>query len=206
MLQWITHTVGSLGYAGIAFLMFLENIVLPLPSEVIMPLAGFVTARGSLSFPGVVVSGAAGSTLGMIPWYVIGRRVGEKRLAAWVDRHGRWLMLRGRQIDRAKRWFDRHGRAAAFFGRLIPGVRPLTSIPAGFDRMPFLPFLGYSAAGILVWSAALAIAGRLLGAHYRAVARVIGPAAWVVLGAAAIGATAWWLRRRRARGRRASRA
>jgi len=162
--------------------MFLENVFPPIPSEVIMPLAGFVAAQGGLSFWGAVAAGAAGSLAGAVGWYVVGRKVGERRLRAWVDRHGRWLTLSGDDVDTAKHWFERHGGAAVFVGRLVPGVRTLISVPAGFAAMPLLPFLLYSAAGTAVWTVALAVAGRMLGSQYERVSRVLEPAGLVVLG------------------------
>lgn len=147
-----------------------------------MPLAGFVAEQGGLSFWGAVAAGAVGSLVGAAGWYVVGRRVGERRLRAWVDRHGRWLTLNGGDVDTAKHWFERHGGAAVFVGRLVPGVRTLISVPAGFAAMPLLPFLLYSAAGTAVWTVALAVAGRMLGSQYGRVSRVLEPAGLVVLG------------------------
>ena len=182
MLDWTTNLVRTMGAPGVGLLMFLENVFPPIPSEVIMPLAGFVAEQGGLSFWGAVAAGVIGSLAGAVGWYVVGRRVGERRLRAWVDRHGRWLTLGGDDVDTAKRWFARHGGAAVFVGRLVPGVRTLISVPAGFAAMPLLPFVLYSAAGTAVWTVALALAGRMLGSQYERVSRVLEPAGWVVLG------------------------
>jgi membrane protein DedA with SNARE-associated domain len=182
MLDWIIRTMESLGYAGVALLMLLENVFPPIPSEVIMPLAGFIVARGEWSLSGAIAAGTLGSLAGQLPWYLIGRRVGEERLKKWADRHGRWLTVCGQDIEKAHDWFDRHGKRAVLIGRLIPGVRTFISLPAGFDRMGWLPFLGATLAGTVIWTTALVVAGRLLGARYEQVSKVLEPVSWVVLG------------------------
>lgn len=182
MFTWITRIISTMGAPGIALLMFLENAFPPIPSELIMPLAGFVSERGGLNFWAAVVAGSIGSLAGATGWYYVGRVVGERRLRAWIDRHGRWLTLSCEDIDRAAAWFDRHGRAAVFIGRLIPAVRTVASLPAGFTHMPLAPFLAYSATGTVLWTAALAYAGRLLGANYQRVSVVLEPVTWVILG------------------------
>jgi membrane protein DedA with SNARE-associated domain len=182
MLDWIIRTMESLGYAGVALLMLLENVFPPIPSEVIMPLAGFIVARGEWSLWGAIAAGTLGSLAGQLPWYLIGRRAGEERLKKWADRHGRWLTVCGQDIEKAHDWFDRHGKRAVLIGRLIPGVRTFISLPAGFDRMGWLPFLGATLAGTVIWTTALVVAGRLLGARYEQVSKVLEPVSWVVLG------------------------
>ena len=197
MSDWITNLVDSAGYLGVVLLMFLENVFPPIPSEVVMPLAGFATARGELSFLGVVAAGTLGSILGALPLYALGRWANEDRLVRWADRYGKWLAVRGGDIRDADAWFDRHGGRAVLIGRLVPGVRSLVSIPAGMAQMPLVPFLLYTAVGTAIWTAALAWAGRLLGEHYDRVARYVGPAAYVIFGIIAVAAVAWWFRRRR---------
>jgi len=186
MSDWVTHAVQTLGVTGVALLMLLENIFPPIPSELIMPLAGFLSASGVVAFWPTVFAGAAGSLAGASLWYVVGRSVGERRLREWVDAHGRWLTVSAHDVDRAERWFRRHGGAAVFVGRLIPGVRTFISLPAGFARMPLVPFLLYSAAGTLVWSAFLAYAGRLLGERYERVGHYLAPVTTGVLVAAVL--------------------
>src|SRR5688572_7323153 len=145
LFEWITGVVSEMGTLGVAVLMFLENIFPPIPSELVMPLAGFVAQREQLSFCEAVVAGSIGSLLGAVAWYRVARVVGEKRLRAWVDRNGRWLTLSCADIDKAKGWFDRHGGVSVMIGRLIPGVRTFISVPAGFARMQPVPFVLYSA-------------------------------------------------------------
>lgn len=197
MTDWVVNIVETLGYPGIVFLMFLENVFPPIPSELIMPLAGYTSGRGRLSFPGVVAAGTLGSVLGAIPLYYLGSAVGEQRLIAWADRHGRLLRVSGGDIERADSWFDRHGGKVVFFGRLVPGVRSLISIPAGVARMNLVPFLLYTALGASLWTALLAYAGRVLGENYVRVGDYLGPASYVVLAGLSAALALWLWRRRR---------
>ena len=182
MFDWITGVIGRLGYAGVAGLTFLENVFPPIPSELVIPLAGYVAAEGDMRLMLVIATASAGSLAGASVWYWIGRRVGERRLRAWVDRHGKWLTLSGKDVDRAQLWFSRHGNAAVFFGRLVPGVRTLVSLPAGFARMPALPFVVYSALGTTIWTAALAYAGVALQSNFTIVGDYINMTTNVVFG------------------------
>ena len=182
MLGWISDIISGLGYIGIVLLMFLESVFSPIPSEIVMPLAGFVAARGDLSLVGVILAGMAGSVLGALPWYFAARLFGKKRLKAWADRHGRWLTVASGEIDKALNWFDRHGDKAVFFGRLVPTVRTLISVAAGFACMNLVRFLIYSAAGTLLWSGLLAWAGYLLQNRYHKVAEYVGPVSSAIVG------------------------
>lgn len=186
MLHFVTHIMETLGYAGVVLLMFLENVFPPLPSELIMPLAGFTSTQGKLTFLGVALAGMVGSVLGALPLYYLGKVVGEERLKAWADTHGKWLALSGKDMEKADGWFDRHGDKTVLIGRLVPGVRSLVSIPAGISGMAMPKFLLYSALGTGAWATALAYAGTLLGRNYEKVEQYIGPASWVVLGLLAL--------------------
>jgi membrane protein DedA with SNARE-associated domain len=166
MFEWIASVIEALGYASVAALTFLENVFPPIPSELVIPLAGFVSADGRLRLSLVIAAASIGSLAGTSAWYAIGRRIGERRLRAWIERHGKWLTLSPTDVDRAQQWFRRHGNASVFFGRLVPGVRTLVSLPAGFTRMPFARFLLYSALGTVLWTAALAYAGVVLQANF----------------------------------------
>jgi len=163
--------------------MFLENVFPPIPSELIMPLAGFTATQGKLSLLGVIIAGTVGSVLGGLPLYYVGRSLGEEKLKAWADKNGKWLTISGEDIGKTKDWFDRHGAPAVFFGRLVPGIRSLIAVPAGFDRMNIGQFLLYSALGSGIWSAGLAYLGYLLGGNYKKVEQYLGPISYVVLGA-----------------------
>jgi membrane protein DedA with SNARE-associated domain len=182
MATWVISIASSTGYFGILSLMFVENVFPPVPSEVIMPLAGYMAAQGMVSLLGIILAGTAGSVLGALPLYYAGRKLGEDRLKEFADNHGRWLTLSRKDIERAKRWFDRHGGAAIFFCRLIPGVRSLISIPAGIARMKIMPFLAYTAAGTAIWAALLAYLGYFLGTEYTQVGEYLDPVSWIVFG------------------------
>lgn len=199
MLQWILHLIGSLDYVGVALLMAIENIVLPLPSELIMPLAGFLAARGPMTLFGVTLAGSVGSAIGALPVYAAARALGSERLARWVEQHGRWLMLRGTEVERANQRFARHGAAAVFVSQLLPGIRGLIALPAGVARMNALLFAAANFAGSMIWCAVLAFLGRLLGRHFDRVHEYLAPIAWALLGALAIAAAVWLVRRRRRR-------
>lgn len=189
MANWVMRMIQAGGPAGIAFLMFLENVFPPIPSELIMPLAGFMTSQKKLSFLGVVLAGTIGSVLGALPLYWLGRKVGERHLKELTERHGRWLTISCEDVERAKGWFDRHGGAAVFFCRLIPGIRSLISIPAGIARMNLVAFLAWTTAGSAIWTALLAWLGYFLGGRFKVVEQYLDPAANVVFG----GIVVWYL-------------
>jgi membrane protein DedA with SNARE-associated domain len=203
MIKWMVGLVTSMGIYGVALLMAIENVVLPLPSELIMPLAGFAASRGTMSLVGVIVAGTVGSVVGALPLYYLARTVGEDKLKQWVAKHGRWLLLRPRDLDKPKRWFKRHGALAVVVGQLMPGVRGLISLPAGYARMNVFAFALYNLIGTSVWCAALAYAGHALGVHFTQVHEYLGPAGWVLLaGLLGWGGIVLWKRRKGKRGGR----
>lgn len=175
MFDKIVEVVSAFGYIGVFLLMLLENIFPPIPSELIMPLAGFVAARGELNFIAVILVGTAGSVVGALPWYYAGAKLGQDRMKRLADRWGHWLTLTPDDVDNASNWFERHGKAAVFFGRLIPAVRTLISVPAGIAGMSMTLFLIYSTLGSLIWTALLALAGYLLESQYQKVAHYLDP-------------------------------
>jgi len=179
--DWVVNVARGMGPPGVALLMFLENLFPPLPSEVIMPLAGYLSARDEAGFWSMTAAGVAGSLAGALFWYRVGRAMTHERLCAWVERHGAWLAMTPRDVDRAERWFARHGRSSVLIGRLVPVVRTLVSVPAGFSRMPAAHFLALSAIGTGAWTLALAYAGRLLGSRFRRVEEWMGPASSAVV-------------------------
>lgn len=182
MTQWIRSVIETFSYPGIAFLMLLETIFPPIPSELIVPLAGFVTSDGRLSFTGVVVAGTLGSVAGAVGLYELGRKAGGERLRRWADAHGRWVGLSRPDLEKVTGYFDRHGAWIVLAGRLVPGVRSLISIPAGVAHMRRWVFLIYTTIGSAIWTTALAAAGRLLGENHRVVEKVLGPVSAVVIG------------------------
>src|SRR5437867_3088222 len=147
MVEWIAHWVAAGGYWGVGLLMAIENVFLPLPSELIMPLAGFASARGRLSLGGVIIAGALGGALGSLPLYIPARIYGSDRVAEWIDRHGKWLLLRRRDVDKARKRFERGEFWAVFVSQLLPGIRGLISLPAGFAEMNVALFLIANFAG-----------------------------------------------------------
>lgn len=163
MLEVMTQLVEQLGAPAIGLLMLLENLFPPIPSEVIMTAAGYQASLGRMSLLAVVLWGTIGSVLGAVFWYWVGRLIGLDRLRLLAARHGRWLTLRPDEITVAEAWFHRHGKLAVFLGRLVPTVRTLISIPAGFAGMPFPAFLAFSTIGSLIWTALLALGGWILG-------------------------------------------
>ncbi|HYW12695.1 MAG TPA: DedA family protein [Longimicrobium sp.] len=175
MENWVVDVVRGMGPLGVALLMFLENLFPPLPSEVIMPLAGYLSSRGEAPFWAMGIAGTLGSLAGAGFWYWVGRAVSHDRLAAWVERHGTWLAMTPEDVTRATDWFARHGRTSVFFGRLVPVVRTLISVPAGFSRMPLPQFLALSALGTGLWTFALAYAGLALGSRFKEVEQWMGP-------------------------------
>jgi len=203
MLHWISHLVNSLNYWGVAILMAIENVVLPVPSELIMPLAGFRTVNGRLSLLGVIVAGTVGSVLGALPLYYAGYALGEERLRKWLDRHGRWMMLRGRDLDRASKRFTGNEFLAVTVAQILPGARGLISLPAGVARMNVFLFLAANFIGTMVWCAALAVAGRLLGRHFTRIHKFLGPIGWIILALVLAAVVLWAIRHK---GRRSARA
>jgi membrane protein DedA with SNARE-associated domain len=182
------------GYGAIFAAMFLENLFPPIPSELIMPLGGFYVQQGKLALFPVVLAGLLGTVLGALPWYGIGRLVNEERIEDWLARHGRWIGISPQELRRSREWFNRHGTALVFWGRLVPGIRTLISVPAGIEMMPMAPFLIWTTAGSLIWTLLLTVAGLLLGESYTRVELWIEPVAKLVkvlLVLAALSGLAW---------------
>lgn len=173
MFEWILHVIEAGGYAGIFFLMVLENLFPPIPSEVILPVAGFAAARGEFSIIGVVLVATAGAVAGCLPWYMLGRFFSTARLRRLSANYGRLMTFAPADVDTAHAWFLRHGRKMVVLGRLIPTVRTLISVPAGSTHMPLSVFLAYSFAGSAIWTAALALLGYVLESQYDKVARYV---------------------------------
>ena len=181
MFEMIISWMSGLGHAGLAALMFAENVFPPIPSELVMPLAGYLSAEGQLWLPAAIFAGTIGSVLGALLWYYIGAWIGEERLHRFADRHGAWLTLSPKDVDNAGSWFRNYGWRAVFFGRMIPGVRTLISVPAGMAGMPLKPFLIFTTLGSLIWTGLLAGAGYLLQSQYEAVAIWIDPVSTAVV-------------------------
>ena len=197
MVQWIVNTMDSLGYWGIGLLMFLENLFPPIPSELIMPLAGFTISQGKLEFAPVMFAGVFGTVVGALPWYYAGKIFGEQRLKNLADHYGRWLTISSKDISKATSWFDKHGAKAVFFCRLVPGIRTLISLPAGISNMPILPFLVYSTIGTTLWVGLLTYTGYVLGDNYGVVEKYIAPVSKIVLAILVTAFIIWIVKKRR---------
>jgi len=173
--QWIVHLVANGGYIGIAFLMFLENVFPPIPSEIIMGLAGIEVGQGQMNFEAVVFAGTVGSTLGNYAWYLLGRFYGFRRLEGFVNRWGRWLTLEWEDIQKINRLFTRHGGKIVFVLRFMPAFRTIVSLPAGLFRMGHLRFLIATFAGAMIWNVILTGAGYYLGRNFSKIDDYVGP-------------------------------
>ena len=181
MTDQISAWLDSGGYLAIALLMFAENVFPPIPSEIVMPLAGYAASRGDLSLWGVTLAGSIGSLAGALFWYAIGAWFGLTRLRGFAAKHGRWLTLSPKEVDAADRWFDRYGGWAVLIGRLVPGVRTFISVPAGISDMPMGRFLLFTTIGTVAWTALLAAAGFWLGEEFDRVSVWMDPVTKVIL-------------------------
>lgn len=198
---WLTETIFTLGYPGIVILMTIESSAIPFPSEVVMPPAGYLVAKGRMSFPLVVASGVVGSLLGALVNYGVAHW-----LDRWLRRYGKWLLVKPEALDKAEAFFRRHGEIGTFIGRLVPVVRQLISIPAGMARMRLDRFIAYTTLGAGVWCVILTYIGYVLGRNEATlrseeVHRQVGQVLIYLLPALAV-LTAmyavWYRRRRRA--------
>jgi membrane protein DedA with SNARE-associated domain len=182
--------------------MFAENLFPPIPSELIMPLAGFTVAQGKMSFVPAVLAGVIGTILGAFPWYYAGKFMGEERLKSLADKYGKWITVSGQDIDKVTRWFNRYGNKAVLLGRLVPGVRTLISLPAGLSNMPLVPFILYSTLGTTLWVMLLTFLGFLLGDNYELVEEYLGPVSKIVLVALIVAFIVWVVKKRQKAKRR----
>ena len=186
MSQWIVSLVANGGYFGIAFLMFLENVFPPIPSEIIMGLAGIEVGQGEMNFEAVILAGTIGSTLGNYAWYLLGRFYGFRRLEGFVDRWGRWLTLEWEDIQKINRLFTRHGGKIIFVFRFLPAFRTIVSLPAGLFKMGHVRFLIATFAGAMIWNIILTSAGYYLGRNFRTIDDYIGPISTAAIAAIAL--------------------
>ena len=192
---WIADLIDAFGALGVALLMALENLFPPIPSELILPFAGFLVGRGELGFLPVLVASTAGSLFGALVLYALGRWGGRNLIL----RYGRFLRVKEADLDRAEGWFDRYDEWVVLFGRMVPGIRSVVSIPAGMLGMPFVRFVLLTTAGSAAWNALLLGAGWYLGDNWQQIADIVGSASNVVLvlvAVALVSAAVWWWRRR----------
>ncbi len=193
--DWVTNIVETLGYFGVAALITLENVFPPLPSELILPLAGFETGRGQFNYFLMVIAATAGSVVGAIILYYVAHFVGEHRIRALIRRYGKWFQVTEKDLDRADAWFDRYSSLAVLICRCVPLVRSVVSLPAGLRRMNMARFLLFTAIGSAVWNAALIGAGWALGDNWEVVGTYVGYFQYVVI-ALVVLAVVWFFWRR----------
>ena len=195
MTGWIEYLIEAFGALGVALLMTLENLFPPIPSEFILPFAGFLVGRGELGFLLTLVASTAGSLSGALILYALGRWGGRNLIL----RYGRFLRVKEADLDRAEGWFDKYDQWVILFGRMVPGVRSVVSIPAGMLRTPFLQFVLLTTAGSAAWNALLLGAGWYLGENWQQIQGIVGSVSNFVLilvAVALVCAAIWWWRRR----------
>lgn len=178
---WVQDVIEQLGYVGVALLVVLENVFPPIPSEIVLPFAGFVAQRGSDSVVLMILAATIGSVIGALIMYWIAAVIGDDRLHAFTRKFGKWVQIREADLIRAEEWFDRHAVGAVLVGRCVPLIRSVVSIPAGFRRMKLIPYIAYTFLGSLVWNIALVGAGALLGENWERVGEVVATYQWVII-------------------------
>jgi membrane protein DedA with SNARE-associated domain len=188
--NWVQDVINQFGYFGVALLVVIENIFPPIPSEIVLPFAGFVAQQGSAgvaqsdtSVIGMMIAATIGSVVGALILYVISSAIGPERLRAFVQRFGRWFGVKQTDLLRAEAWFDRRSFVAVLVGRCVPLIRSIVSIPAGFRRMKLTSFILLTAVGSAVWNIALIGTGALLGDQWERVGEYVGVFQWLVIGA-----------------------
>ena len=178
---WVQDVIEQLGYLGVALLVVAENVFPPIPSEIVLPFAGFVAQRGSESVVLMILAATVGSVGGALIMYWIAAIIGDERLHAFTRRFGKWVQIREADLTRAEEWFDRHAMSAVLVGRCVPLIRSVVSIPAGFRRMKLIPYIAYTFLGSLVWNIALVGAGAVLGENWERVEPVVATFQWIVI-------------------------
>ena len=168
--ELISKTVeenSNFAYLIIGFAMFLENIIPPIPSEIIMPLGGYFVYQGSLNFYILIIFGSAGTLLGSFPWYFLGKALNEQKISRFLEKRGKFLGITSKDLSKSRLWFDKYGTLLVFWGRLIPGIRTLISVPAGIELMPIRTFFLWTSLGTIIWVTILTYAGYVFGENYQ---------------------------------------
>ncbi|WP_426429179.1 DedA family protein [Staphylococcus equorum] len=169
MEQWITQFMEQYGYWGIGLLIFLENIFPPIPSEIILTFGGFMTTQSGLGYTGVLVTSTIGSVVGAIVLYGIGAWIGERNLYRIIDKYGKILRLKTKDLDKTIQWFEQYGYWTVFFCRFVPLLRSLISIPAGLTRMNIPLFILFTTVGTIIWNAVLIYLGQAVGGNWQTI-------------------------------------
>ncbi|WP_440453622.1 DedA family protein [Psychrobacter sp. ASPA161_9] len=194
--EWILAIMAKFGYLGIIFAMFAENVFPPIPSELIMPAAGFAASRGDLNLILVILAGTFGAMLGALPLYYLGSLFDKERLMTLTEKYSKYVFVKPEDISATNDWFDNHGKKAVFFGRMVPGIRSFISIPAGMNKMPLLPFLTLTALGSSIWTTVLTLAGYCFGENYQVVETALAPYSKIFGVLALIIIVGWFIKRR----------
>ena len=194
--NWVQDVINQFGYIGVALLVVIENVFPPIPSEIVLPFAGFVAQQGANSVGttadaaqsdttviGMMIAATIGSVVGALILYFVSAAIGPERLRGFVERFGRWFGVKSADLVRAEAWFDRRSSAAVLVGRCVPLIRSIVSIPAGFRRMKLTSFVVLTAIGSAVWNIALIGAGAVLGDQWERVGEYVGVFQWLVIGA-----------------------
>ncbi|MEM9806115.1 MAG: DedA family protein [Cyanobacteria bacterium P01_D01_bin.56] len=194
MLEHITNAIAHFGYWGIALLMLLENVIPPIPSEIIMPLAGVTVAKGNLNMAGAIAAGTVGTLLGTLVWFYIGKLLGLQRIYWLANRYGKWVGISGKEVKSVQRWFSqRGGYWSITLGRLLPSIRTYISVPAGIANMELVPFVFFSTLGSVAWITFLTGAGYYLGDGYKQIDKVLAPLGSIVSISAIVLIVGWIL-------------
>lgn len=186
--NFIIHVISSAGYTGVALLMAIESAAIPLPSEIIMPFAGYLASLGRFNLFSLAVAGGIGSAIGSAITYWIGRYGGRPL----IERYGKYVLISRHDLDMADKFFARFGSLSTFIGRLLPVVRTFISIPAGVARVRFVPFMVYSFLGSVLWGFMLAYFGFRLGPEWISLRDRIHGLDYIVVALIVIGAV-WWI-------------
>jgi membrane protein DedA with SNARE-associated domain len=187
---WIMGVISNMGYGGIVLLMGIESACIPLPSEVIMPFAGFLVFKGEMLLWAVALAGALGCVLGSIPAYYLGMFGGRPL----VEKYGKWVLISAKDLNWADQAFAKHGDIIIFIGRLLPAVRTFIAFPAGVARMPMGKFISYTFIGSFIWCYLLAFAGFIMGEHWESLKVYFHQFHYIIAGAGLI-FVIWYIRR-----------
>ncbi len=187
---WIMGVISSMGYSGILLLMGIESACIPLPSEIIMPFAGFLVFKGEMTLWGVAFAGAIGCVVGSIPAYYLGMYGGRPL----VEKYGKWVLISHKDLNWADKAFEKHGEIIIFIGRLLPAVRTFIAFPAGVARMNMTKFVVYTFVGSLIWCYLLALAGFKMGENWESLKVYFHEFHYVIAAAGAV-FVVWYLRR-----------
>jgi len=196
--EWIIFVMEQLGYWGIALLMFLDNVFPPIPSEIIMPSAGYSASQGELLLVGVIIAGSIGSLLAAALLYWIGYKFNHDSIFRVIDQYGKFLFIKSEDVKKSLEWFEQYGHRIVFFGRMVPAVRSLISIPAGMSHMPFWKFMFYSGLGTIIWTTFLAYVGFYFGENQELMHKIFSQVSYVIIAIVVI-IVGWVLYRRHQR-------